>query len=224
MWVPSGNLVKGQVSPDLISHYGVQRGLTLRPRFDGTVRARTQCKSISLKVRCLSAVQQIFSATYWVNWAGSFTQEGGKTLRLTKVLILLRIGKNCITRGSSQLLYFTYKLSLKHAPTAHIHHSHEEHTDFIRHSSSRVNILLEETTGKDWVFILKCWINFCSNTLEKQCEHRLSESLTFVRMYRATHIELCEKVCSGEHVYLYLYIYTHTLTSLLHAEESFLKS
>ena len=143
---------------------------------------------------------------------------------LTKVLILLKIGKNYITRGSSQLLYFTYKLSLKHPPTAHIHHSYEEHTDFIRHSSSRVNIFLEETTGKDWMFILKCWINFCSNTLEKQCEHRLSESLTFVRMYRATHIELCEKVCSGEHVYLYLYIYTHTLTSLLHAEESFLKS
>ena len=40
----------------------------MRHRFNGTVRARTQCKSIFLNLRCLSAVQQIFSATYSVNW------------------------------------------------------------------------------------------------------------------------------------------------------------
>jgi len=64
-------------------------------------------------------------------------------------LILLTIGKNYITRGSSQLLYLTYKLSLKHPLTAHIHHSYEKHTDFIRHSLSRVNTFLEETTDNN---------------------------------------------------------------------------
>ena len=59
------------------------------------------------------------------------------------------------------------------------------------------------------MFILKQWINCCSNTIEKQCEHRLTESLSLVRRYRNTHIELREKVCSVEHV-IYIYIHTHT--------------
>ena len=41
-----GTLVKGQGSPELILDYGAQRAI--RSRCVGTVRARTQCKSISL--------------------------------------------------------------------------------------------------------------------------------------------------------------------------------
>ena len=44
VWGPSGTLVKGQGSPELIPEYGAQRAIRLR--CIGAVSARTQCKSL----------------------------------------------------------------------------------------------------------------------------------------------------------------------------------
>ena len=129
------------------------------------------------------------------------------------VLILLAMGKNCITGGSSQLLYLTYNLAhntLWLPINSTVRTTYWFHTAFF----TRVYPFPEETTGKKWMFILKLWINCCSNTFEKRCEHRMTESLCLVRRYRATHIQLRENVCSVKHV-LYIYTYTHLHAHLL---------
>ena len=55
---PSGTLVEGQGSPELVSDYEAQRAI--RPRCIGTVRARTQCKSIAtLPIKLVSLNTQI---------------------------------------------------------------------------------------------------------------------------------------------------------------------
>jgi hypothetical protein len=46
IWEPSGTVVKGQGSPELISDYGAQR--VIRPRCIETIRVQTQYKSIYL--------------------------------------------------------------------------------------------------------------------------------------------------------------------------------